>query len=113
MHCRSVLASKAFDTLQFDDNDILDEEIGHINTNRVTLVNDRKSCLRCGANSPSAELKQKSAFIDLLKKARPKIIRDLENSADDPLSQGAKFQAHHSNVAQEPNKSQKIFFSRG
>jgi len=46
-----VLAGKAIDTLEFDDQSILDNEVSDVLTNALTLIGDRKNSLRLGGQA--------------------------------------------------------------
>ena len=68
------------DTLELENNRLLDDNIRKILADNLPLVEDRKRRLPNSLNPSSSQLPQQGSLINLLKKSSPERIRDLKHS---------------------------------
>jgi hypothetical protein len=82
-----VVVIQTIDALQFNDKNVLHDDVGKVVSNALPFVRDRKRNLRNSLETLKSKFSEQGTFINLLKKTRPKSIRDLKDGANHPFSQ--------------------------
>jgi hypothetical protein len=78
----SVYAIQRLHNLQFDDNGVLNQHISRIFADNDIVVPDRDPMLLCHAETCLTQLMSKRILVNLLEKAGPERIHNIERASD-------------------------------
>jgi hypothetical protein len=84
---RDVLVGETLHAFEFDNQNVLDKNVGRVLADALALIICGKRDLRNSPDATEAEFLKQSPFIDLLEKPRTESIGDLKDSPKYPLSQ--------------------------
>ena len=84
---RGVLAGQPFHTFQLDHQQVFDEQIGKVLSDRVTLVGDRKRSFGGSPDAAKAELSQQCPQVDLLEESGAHGVGNLKDGTQHALGQ--------------------------
>jgi hypothetical protein len=84
---RRVFTSQTIHTLQLDHQLILNDNVGNILSDHVTLIRNSQRSLGASPDAAKPESPLQSPLVNLLKKPGPQSMGNLKHSTDHPLRQ--------------------------